>query len=240
MAIFEYRYKVGLTDINRNNEISNKAIIKILENAASMHSELVGYGVNDIPRTGISWIVLGWKIKVNRRVRFNQEIIAKTWGRSYNRATMLRDYKIVDENNNIIAIATSKWAIISAKDGKLMELTDEIVKGYECQEEKVFEDEYKFKLIEPKGKLIENKIEIQRRDIDINKHVHNLYYLDYAYESLPEEIYDKEECNNIEIMYKRQIKYDDKIKCIYSNETENTIMIKSDDDKILHSIIKLY
>lgn len=80
-----------------------------------------------------------------------------------------------------------------------------------------------------------------RRDIDINKHVHNLYYLDYANEALPEEIYKDARFDNIEIMYKKQIKLGDEINCYYSKEEDkNIITIKSKDDKILHAIVELY
>ena len=42
-------------------------------------------------------------------------------------------------------------------------------------------------------------------------------------------------------MYKRQIKLDDNIICYYTqNENENIVTIKSEDDKTLHAIIKLY
>ena len=37
---------------------------------------------------------------------------------------------------------------------------------------------------------------IQRRDIDINEHMHNLNYLDMAYEILPEDIYKNRLCFN--------------------------------------------
>ena len=32
---------------------------------------------------------------------------------------------------------------------------------------------------------------VARRDIDLNGHMHNLYYLDLAYEVLPQDIYEK-------------------------------------------------
>ena len=46
--------------------------------------------------------------------------------------------------------------------------------------------------------------------------MHNLNYLLLAYETLPQEIYDSSECNNIEIMYKKAIMLGDSIKCFYS------------------------
>ena len=82
---------------------------------------------------------------------------------------------------------------------------------------------------------------VQRRDIDMNRHVHNLYYLDFAYEALPEEIYERSEFNNIEIFYKKEIKYGEIINCYYSFEdNKHIVTIKSEDNSILHSIITLY
>lgn len=85
------------------------------------------------------------------------------------------------------------------------------------------------------------KYKILRSDIDMNKHVHNLYYLDFAYETLPEDIYKSGELNNMEIMYKKQIKLGDNVICLYTKEDEkNIVTIKSEDDSILHTVIYLY
>ena len=70
--------------------------------------------------------------------------------------------------------------------------------------------------------------------------MHNLYYLDLAYEVLPEDIYQNAELNHIEIMYKKEITLHDTVTCHYSYENEkHVITIKSKDDTILHAIIQL-
>ena len=71
--------------------------------------------------------------------------------------------------------------------------------------------------------------------------MHNLNYLRLAYETLPEEIYNQKEVNNVRIMYKHQIKLKDKVKCFYASENgKHTITIKSEDENILHAIIELW
>ena len=71
--------------------------------------------------------------------------------------------------------------------------------------------------------------------------MHNLNYLSVAYESLPEDAYFSAECNHIEIMYKKAIKLGDTVRCFYSDiDSSHYIAIKSDDNKDLHAIIKLY
>ena len=86
------------------------------------------------------------------------------------------------------------------------------------------------------------KYEIKRRDIDVNKHLHNLYYLDLAYEALPEDIYNnKRPFNNVKIVYKKEIKLGDIVNCEYSKvEGKHVIIIKDQEEQKVHAIIELY
>lgn len=239
--IYKCKYIIGLTDVGMSNKITNKAILKVLENAGGMHSELVGYGLNSIEKTNLSWVLLGWKVKVINRPKYNTELNIHTWARDSNKISTYRDFEIYDENNNLLIIATSKWILVNLEKGKMAELTPEIIDLYQKEEKSVFEERTISKIKEPND--CSNKISypILRSDIDINNHVHNIYYLDFAYEALPENIYKNDECNNIEIMYKKQIKLGDTILCKYCREENSHIIsIKSEDDKILHAIIKLY
>lgn len=241
MAIYEMEYILGFTDINKKSEMSNRAIIKVLENVAGMQSEKVGFGLSSIEKTGLSWVLLAWKIKVLNRPIYNTKITIKTWPRSANKIYTYRDFEIYDEKDRLCAIATSKWTLVNIQTGKLSGLSKEIINMYDFEQKSVFEEEEVEKLKEPTITTHEIKLDVFRSQIDVNNHVHNLCYLDFAYETLPEEVYNQEEFNNIEIMYKKQVKYGNKIKCKYSLENDkNTIVIKSEDEKILHAIIQLY
>lgn len=241
MAKFKCKYKVELLDIGIDGRMSNKAALKILENAAVMHSECYKLGINDMKINGISWVLLGWKVKIIKRPKYNEELIVYTWSRDPGRVSSYRDYEIYDDNNNLCVVATSKWAVVDCNTGKLSEITDKIIEPYKSESTKALEEEYNFKLREPEKSIFSARFKAQRRDIDFNRHVHNLNYLDYAYETIPQEVYDEGEQENIEIMYKRQIKLDDEFICLYQKEDEkNIITIKSIDNSKLHAIIKLY
>ena len=81
---------------------------------------------------------------------------------------------------------------------------------------------------------------VMRKDIDLNSHMHNLYYLDLAYEVLPEEVYEQRPFNNIRITYKKEIKLGDTINCKYKKQNnKNIITITDEEDKVIHSVIIL-
>ena len=79
---------------------------------------------------------------------------------------------------------------------------------------------------------------IQRRDIDINMHMHNINYLDAAYEMLPEDVYNNENVNQVRIWYKREIRPQDEVKCRYLYEDNIHYIIMTVEGKI-HSVIAL-
>ena len=70
--------------------------------------------------------------------------------------------------------------------------------------------------------------------------MHNLNYLDLANEALPEDIYRGKDLDNIRISYKKEIKLGETVKCKYAfKEGKHIIVIKSEDDTVLHAIIEM-
>lgn len=62
--IYQEKFKIGLKDVGKNDEITNKGILEALENIAAYHSDSVGYGINTTKYTHLAWILLDWKVKV--------------------------------------------------------------------------------------------------------------------------------------------------------------------------------
>jgi len=241
MAILEQKYKVNISHIGISNKITNKGILSILEEIACYHSDIVGIGINDMDSTHLSWVLLSWKVKVLKRVSYGSTLTVRTWAKCSNKFNTYRDFEVLDENDNIICIATSKWTLIDTEKGSIVRITDDIIEKYHPEDKNVFEDSEIEKLIEPNSFTQEYTYVTQRRDIDINCHMHNLNYLSLAYETFPEEVFFAEEYNHIEIMYKKGIKLGDTVKCLYTFEDNSHIVtIRSIDEKYLHAIIKLY
>ena len=144
MAVYKCKYRIGFTDIYKNNEINNRAIIKILENAGGMHSDSIKCGYSDVERTGRGWVILAWKIKVLSRPKYNTEVETHTWVRDINKIFTYRDYEMYDEGGKLAVIATSKWAMIDTKRGKIAEITPEIEKDYNPEERHQQKTEYRF------------------------------------------------------------------------------------------------
>lgn len=217
MAIIENKYHIGIKYVDKDRLLSLRGIILLFEDIACRHSDMVGYGINDVTKTHFSWVLLNWKIKVLSRINYGSIVTVKTWSRETSKLYTYRDFEIYDENNNLICIASSKWVLLSTETGHIIHITEEIKNAYLAENKTVFNESDLHKIVEPDNAEKTFSFTVRRRDIDINNHMNNLYYLDYALEALPEEVYLKF-FNNVEIMYKYSAKLGETINCFYKKK----------------------
>ena len=240
--IFKEKFKMGLTDIGKDNKIKNIAILKMLENIGSYHSDVAGYGANDTYVKKVTWILLDWQVKVIKRPIYGQTLDIHTWSRKIVKCYAYRDFEMYDNEGNLCVIATSKWLLVNSKERKIAKVEPELADRYESEIDKcVFDNPEIEKLKVPDVFESEINYKVQRRDIDVIGHMHNLYYLDLAYEALPDAVYNKRPFDNIRVMYKKEIKFGESVRCKYANDNgKNVVVIESEDGKILHAIIELW
>lgn len=237
----EHKFYVGLREIGKDNLLSNKGILAALEDAGCKHSEMAGLGITNINETKRSWVILSWRVKVLSRPEFNTTLTVKTWSRKMDKLYAYRDYNILDENNNIIALASSKWVLIDYENGKIVKLSYKISDDFKLENKSAFDDENEIELnINYK---IKNRIcyKITKAQIDLNHHLNNINYLDLAKEILTESI---DSYNELQVLYKKQIMLGEEM-YIYNCESKDAkyiVITDQEDDldlKKARAIIKL-
>lgn len=242
MAIFTYNYKIRYSDVGIDNKLTLKSLVAILQEGAISHSNTVGFGINSTDKTHLAWLLLNWKVKMFTHPHCDEELTVKTWPRVFDRLYSFRDFEVYDKKNNLVAIASSKWFPIDTETKRIKKITPEISAPYgEPVIKSVFDEPFKDKMTAPEDLKLNFNYTIQRRDIDTNGHVNNINYIDFALETLDEDIFNNNSFDNLEIFYKKEIKLKESIKCYYSFEdNKHVITIKSEDDSIVHAIVKLY
>lgn len=245
--IYSEKYKVELEDIGKDYSISNKRIITIMEDIAAAHSASVGYGIDKLKEINCTWVLLDWKIKVLSRPGYNEHIEASTWSRKTDRLCAYRDFELKDNNGEVFAIGSSRWVYMDLSRRRPLLLNQDINKEYDTEEGKmVFSDEIckintdvEQNNNENIQQIISRQYRLQRRDMDSNGHMHNVNYIEAAYEVLPEDIYKNLEYSSIRVEYKKEIMENDDItiKCVIFKEKNCLVTFESESK--LHAVIEL-
>ena len=238
MDIYSENFNVTLADVGESNSLTNRGILRMLQEVACMHSSTAGFGLNDVEKNGLFWIILNWKLQVFSRPAWNSNLKVNTWCRKHDVCCFYRDFEIYDESNNLVAIATSRWILYDFNKKNIFRITEDFEEIYLKDIYKsVFNADFSERLLEPDNSILLKEYTISQRDIDMNHHVNNLNYLDFASIALPNANY----YNNLEVMYKHEAKLGEAINIFHSNcNNVNTITIKNATDNSLHCVLKLY
>lgn len=237
----EKEFYIGFADImSMCDKVSNKAILTYLEDIAGIHSNIIGCGLNDVPESKHTWIILGWKVHIYNRPIYGETIKIKTWSKPMKNCCALRDFEIFNKDSELIGIATSKWVYL--EKGQIAKIPKEVADLYKSEPDyHTFTEKEIEKLSEPEEITCMKNIQITRSMIDINNHVHNVYYLDIADEAIPDDIYNTNEFNKFQIMYKTGIKRlpnENYVNCAYTNlEKNHVVVIKDQNRSTLHAIV---
>ena len=258
---YSENYIIGMEDTGRNNFATNKSLITIMEEIAGLHSASVGFGVLDIDRIGMGWVLLDWKMKVIKRPKYSDVVKAVTWSRGTDRLRAFRDFRLEDQKGNVYAVGTSTWVLIDINKRRPLKIEYNVISAYKCEDENVFPEKLKniklpdvFKNCSAGGLCRENedalseaeekiklkcaKFKVTRRDIDINNHMHNISYIDAANEILPDNVYDNEEYNCLRVTYKKEARYGQEIECVYAQENDCHYVCMQSESGI-HAIMEL-
>ena len=244
MGVYTMQTSVQFNDVNTENQLTMKGALRLMQEASNCHSDQVGYGLNQIPQTGYSWVLHQQRCHLDRRPGWGTRLTIRTWSRGAEGLICLRDFEMLDEQGQRVAIATTAWLLIDAKAQKMIKVPAGMMDEYGTVEDAVFGEPMKrLKMLKDAEKTWEYTI--LKRDIDINRHVNNLCYLDYALESLPAGV-EETDFRDVSVMYKKAAYLGDQIACYGDwepSEGEEPVSyvtaVKDITGQHLHAVIRL-
>lgn len=237
---------MAYSDLGPDGLLSRAGLLRSLQEAASIASDNVGFGLKDIPRTGVHWILSAWRLEMAARPSWRSALEVETWPRALEGFSSERDYlvwEIADGARRLAARGTSKWLLLDAKTNKITRVTDRVRAAYATEEEALFRDPIPKNGKSPAGAAVTFQTTVGRRDIDTNLHVNNIHYLDYAVEALPEEVYEALP-DTVDIVFRKQILLGTPIQCLYSRteDGKHQVEIRSgqDGEAVHHAYVWFY
>lgn len=222
--------------------LDHRGLLRILQEAAAIASDDCGYGMKDVPRTGVCWLLSSWRVELLKRPAWRSHLIVRTWPRSLDGFLSDRDF-LVYHGEELAARATSRWLLINAATGRIARITEKVRGAYALDSRALYHTPVPSSGKTPAGTPAAFSTVAGRRDIDINHHVNNIHYLDYALEALPEDVLAHLP-STLEVSYRRQILLGTPIRCLYSvtGDGRHQVEIQSGEgDKLVrHAFIWLY
>ncbi|MBE6053337.1 MAG: acyl-[acyl-carrier-protein] thioesterase [Clostridium sartagoforme] len=203
---YEKEYELHYYDVDRNLKANMSTIINILSDIGTKQSEELGSGMKELMDNNMTWVFYNYHVKIFRDPIYGEKLKVKTEAAGFKKFYALRNYEIKDENGNVIVTANAIFLLINLEKRRMMRIPEEQYEIYGVEGD--IKEEFKVPRIE---KLTEFKYEdtfkVRYTDIDSNQHVNNTKYIDWAIETLPEEIVNNYSLDEIKVTFEKECKY---------------------------------
>lgn len=195
--------------------------------AATKHAEERGFGYNDMTGQQRAWVLSRMAIEIFEYPQNDTIFTINTWVADVNRLFTERYFSFENANGKIVGYAKSIWASIDlitrrpTNVNNLDELLAYIDKDLECPIDGL-------KKIAP---LKENfdlamSFVVKYSDIDINKHLNSMKYIEHFVDIFNIEMYEEKEIRRFEINYINEGHYGQHININKRDENDCTFILE--------------
>ncbi len=226
--MFEKNFQLRYFEMDKLGFASPTTIITLLQEAAADHCLSIGHGLYDLFNQNIGWVLLSGYMQIERYPTYKENITIKTWLSKYTSIKGTRENIIYDESGNIIGRAKGLWLFFDIERRRPIRIFDDISEKWGCFTEESISCDIDKKLKAVDTAEYQKNFLVYRQDLDSNKHVNNLKYLQWLFETVPDEIIDNYYLHSIEGRYVKEANYGDQV--------ESLAELDNDDSTFVHTI----
>jgi medium-chain acyl-[acyl-carrier-protein] hydrolase len=159
-------------------------------------------------------------------IEWQEEVLLRTWVRASEAATSPRDFEIEDADGNLLVSARAIWAILDTEQGRPQRM--DMFDGHFLPQERCALDRRPPKIgpLTLPDTLPEAKTALYS-DLDMNHHVNNAHYIQWAFDSVDRDFQMTHRINNVTVNFMSQAKLGDSY----------TIRSEADSDNVFRTAI---
>lgn len=185
--MFEKQFDLRYFEMGQHEEATPVTILRLLEEAAADHCLSIGYSLYDLLEKGIGWVLLSGRMVMDRYPEYKENITIRTWVSNICTFRGTRENIIYDEQDRVIGRAKGFWLFFDIEKRRPARVFDKILERWDINpKESIKVDNTEVEPLD--SATYRNEFVIHRFDMDSYEHVSNLQYLQWAMESIPDEI----------------------------------------------------
>lgn len=227
-------YEIKFHEADCKNRLKETVLLNFLQDIAAEDAEVIGVGYSKIQNENIGWFLTKYHIKIFETLHNDGKLILTTKSNGAIKLSCFRDFDIFNAQNKKIGEGTSSWILADLETGKVIP-PSKLFNVFTTPDKSDLRSTFP-KINSPERVDFQKEYTAAFNDLDVNKHVNNAVYLNWADDVLPIDLLLSTRISELEIQYKQQVKYGDKVTVYaqYDKETKTiTEELKTSDGKVV-------
>ena len=208
--IWKDTYQIRSYEVDCHHRLAVLAIFNFMQEAASRHAEALGVSIQQLLSENYTWLLSRLKIKIVSFPVWKDRIQISTWPSGAQRLFALRDFELLDKDNQTVAAAVSAWLVLDVQKRRPVRIAPFVERLKPLEGDHILPDTLD-KLPGLEFRTHEKKVVVRYTDLDINQHVNNASFVEWLVESIPIRVLDTSLLAELEINFMAEAFYEDHI-----------------------------
>jgi acyl-ACP thioesterase len=162
-------------------------ILHYLQDAAEQDATRLGVGLAELSARGMIWVLARIHVRLKRYPMLGDTVHVHSWPVGWQRLYALRDFLLTGANGTPFAVASSAWLVLRAADLRPLRPKDHLP-DIPLHNQRSCPLDLK-PMSEPADVAHASSFDVRMHDLDINRHVNNAIYAEWALESVPHDLW---------------------------------------------------
>ncbi|TYP94990.1 Acyl-ACP thioesterase [Fodinibius salinus] len=224
--IYEEEFKIRASEIGADKKATLAAICSLLQEVAGNHALQLEFDITDLQQQKMTWVLHRLNIQIHRFPDWRETITIKTWPSGGDGLRAHRDFLLLDESGHTVGKSLSYWLILDMDKRRPIRIPKDILQNVPRDTEHVLP------VTDPAFEEIgnsehSNSFEVRKTDLDLNEHVNNVRYIEWALSSMPED----KKLSKIDIKFIAEAVLGDNIIAEYTSTPKERFQIKRRSDE---------
>lgn len=182
---YQETFKIRASEVDFNQQATLPSVCNLLQEVAGNHAQKLHFDITDLQEDKLTWVLHRLCVKMDRYPDWRETITIQTWPSSGDGLRAYRDFLILDSDGNIIGKSLSYWLMMNIESRCPTRIPLKILDMAPSDIDHVLP------ISNPNYSDIENpdsseSFEVRPTDLDLNRHVNNVHFIEWALACLPD------------------------------------------------------
>lgn len=231
--------RVRSYEVGPEGHVALQTLCDYLQEAAGNHATALGVATDRLLAEGRAWVLARLQVEIDRYPAWREALTIETWPSAADGLYAQRDFLLRDESGSTFGRATSTWFIIDVQRRRPIRLPATVLQLPIPDRPHPLPPD-RSALPEPDATPHGRRFTVRRSDLDLNDHVNNVRYVEWALEAVPETVRTGRQPRRLDVQFRAESVYGDTIvsACSEPEETAAGLRLRhrvtrEGDDRLL-------
>ncbi len=194
----EKAYPIRYFELDSNAELRFGTLLDFLQDIAGEDAVRRGFGVEQLLPRGLTWMLSRYRIELDKLVGLGDSLYLRTWPSRHKGLSACREFEILC-NGEQVGAASTAWMLIDLATRRPVRPHDRLGE-VSLIDQQVFSDPLvSLKVLN--APETEVAFRVRQADLDLNRHVNNRVFFDWAVEALDPQMWTDFRLQRVDINY---------------------------------------